>query len=118
MNESICQDLASLLASTEDMLTCPDPGLEAWQDYTVRRNQVFQRLQDLPIFTEDRIANSVALQQLITSVLEKDQALVLKIGQQLSNISQQMVELADRRRVFNAYTQDARSLRLSHHRTA
>ena len=70
------------------------------------------------MFTEDRIANSAALQQLITWVLEKDQAFALKIGQQLSNISQQMVELADRRRVFNAYTQDARSLRLSHHRTA
>ena len=118
MNELICQELAALLASTEDMLICPDPGLEAWQVYTVRRNQVFQRLQDLPMFTDDRIANSAALQQLITSVLEKDQALVLKIGQQLSNISQQMVELADRRRVFNAYNQDARSLRLSHHRTA
>ena len=118
MNDSICQDLASLFASTEDMLTCPDPGLEAWQDYTVRRNQVFQRLQDLPMFTEDRIANSAALQQLITSVLEKDEALVLKIGQQLSNISQEMVELADRRRVVNAYTLDAQSLRSYHHRTA
>lgn len=68
--------------------------------------------------TEDRVANSAAVQQLITSVLEKDQTLVQKIGQQLSNISQEMVELADRRRVVNAYALDAQSLRSYHHRTA
>ena len=70
------------------------------------------------MFTEERVANSTSLQQLITSVLEKDQTLVQKIGQQLSNISQEMVELADRRRVFNAYARHAQSLRSYHHRTA
>lgn len=70
------------------------------------------------MFTEERVAHSTSLQQLITSVLEKDQTLVQKIGQQLSNISQEMVELADRRRVFNAYARDAQSLRSYHHRTA
>jgi len=118
MNELFCQELASLLASTDDLLTSPHPSLQDWQGYTVRRNQVFQRLRELSSCTADRAANSAVVQQLIASVLEKDQILVQQIAQQLSNLSQELVELADRRKVFNAYAQDAQSLRSYHHRTA
>lgn len=118
MNELISRELASLLASTEDMLSRPDPSLAAWQGYTCRRSQVFQRLQELQMGTEDSVANCTAVRQLITSVLEIDQMLVQKIGRQLSNISQEMAKLADRRRVFNAYARDAQPQCSYHHRTA
>ncbi|MGZ8465488.1 MAG: hypothetical protein ACXWXT_08085, partial [Candidatus Binatia bacterium] len=118
MNELICQEILSLLAITEDLLNCPDPSLEVWEGYALRRNAVFQRLWDLPMCTEDIVADSPALQPLMTSVLEKDQVLVQKIGQQLSNISREMIELSDRRRVFNAYARIAQSMGSYHHRTA
>jgi hypothetical protein len=118
MNELICQEILSLLAITEDLLNCPDPSLEVWEGYALRRNAVFQRLWDLPMCTEDIVADSPALQPLVTLVLEKDQVLVQKIGQQLSNISREMIELSDRRRVFNAYARIAQSMGSYHHRTA
>ena len=118
MNELIGRELASLLASTEDILNCPDPSLAAWQGYGRRRSQVFQRLQELQMCTENSVADCTAVRQLINSVLEIDQMLVQKIGRQLSNISQEMAQLADRRRVFNAYARGAQPLCSYHHRTA
>ena len=117
MQASIDQDLASLLASTQQLLACPEPSLADWQSYMVRRNQMFQRLQGPPTFVADR-AGAESLQRLITAVLESDKLLTQKIGHHMSKIGREMVELADRRRIFNAYVLDVQALCSYHHQTA
>jgi hypothetical protein len=118
VQESIYQDLASLLANTQELLACAEPSLMAWQDYTLRRTEVFQRLRDIPTLRADSVADSTALQRLIASVLEQDEFLMRKIRQHLSIISHEMIELADRRRLFNAYVLGAQSPRSGHLHTA
>ena len=118
MAESIYKDLASLLAITEELLACPEPSLAVWQDYTVRRTQLFQRLQGMPTPMTNSVADSKALQPLIASVLEQDELVTREIRHHLSKISHEMIELADRRRLFNAYVLGVRSPRSSHLHTA
>jgi hypothetical protein len=118
VQESIYQDLASLLASTQQLLACPEPSLMVWQSYMLRRSQMFQRLQDLPNFVADRAADAESLQRLITAVLESDKLLAQKIGQHMSKIGREMVELADRRRIFNAYVLNVRPPCSYHYQTA
>ena len=109
------QDLESLLSRTQELIACAEPSLTAWQDYTEQRNQLFQRLQDLPMAAgEHRDAEPKVLQRLIAAVLEQDQLLMAKVRQQLSKISREMSDLADRRRLFNAYVVAARPPRSSH----
>jgi hypothetical protein len=115
---SIYQDLASLLASTHQLLACPEPSLAVWQNYMLRRNQMFERLQELPTVMADRGADAESLQRLITAVLESDKLLTEKIGQQMSKIGREMVELADRRRIFNAYVLNVRPPCSYHYQTA
>ena len=118
MAESIYKDLASLLAITEELLACPELSLAVWQDYTVRRTQLFQRLQGMPTPMANSVADSKALQPLIASVLEQDEFLMQEIRRHLSKISHEMNELADRRRLFNAYVLGAESRRSGHLHTA
>lgn len=112
------QYLASLLASTEELLACAEPSVADLQDYTLLRNQVFQRFQAMPTHRVDSAADSTGLQQLIISVLENDELLVQKIRHHLSKISRQMIELADGRRLFNAYVLGAQFPRSCHLHTA
>ena len=118
MQESIYHDLESLLAGTQELLACAEPSLTAWQDYNLRRNEVFQRLRDMPTLRADSVANSQGLQRLIVLVLEQDELLMQEIRRHLSKISHEMNELADRRRLFNAYVLGAPSPRSCHIHTA
>jgi hypothetical protein len=88
-----------------------------WQSYMLRRNQMFQRLQELPTFVADR-AVAESLQRLIIAVLESDKLLTQKIGHHLSKIGREMVELADRRRIFNAYVLDVQPTCSYHYQMA
>lgn len=115
MQWSIHQDLESLLSRTQTLIACTEPSLTAWQDYTEQRNRLFRRLQDLPTGAgEHRDAEPKALQRLIVAVLEQDQVLMAKVRQHLSKISRELSDLADRRRLFNAYVVAARPACSSH----
>ncbi len=114
MQQSIQQDLESLLKHTQALTACAEPSLTVWQDYTERRNQLFQRVQDLLLRSRDRVAAPQVLQRLMVAVLEQDQLLMAKVRQHLSKISHEMNELADRRRLFNAYVVAAQPPRSSH----
>ena len=116
--ESIHQDLASLLASTKELLACAEPSLAAWQGYSLRRNELFQRIGDISALRADSVDDAKALQGLMASVLEQDEFLMLKIRRDLSKISHELDELADRRRLFNAYVLAAPSPRSYHLHTA
>lgn len=118
MQQSIGQALESLLEHTQTLIACAEPSLTAWQDYTERRNQLFQRVQDLLTLGGDHVADPKALQRLMASILEQDQVLVAKVRQHLSKISHEMSELTDRRRLFNAYVLAAQPLRSWHLHTA
>ena len=118
MQDLICQDLASLLASTQELLACAEPSLTAWQGYTLRRDELFQRIGDIAARRADSVDESKARQRLIASVLEQDEFLTQKIRRHLSIISREMIELADRRRLFNAYVLGAESPRSGHLHTA
>ena len=116
--ESIYQDFAALLKSTQELLACAEPSLTAWQGYSLRRNELFQRLRDISALRADSVDDSNTLQRLIASVLEQDEFLMQKIRRHLSKISHEMNELADRRRLFNAYVLGAESPRSGHLHTA
>lgn len=116
--ESIYQDVASLIAISQELLACAEPSLTVWQGYTLRRNELFQRIRDLPALRADSGADSEGLQRLIASVLEHDEFLLQEIRRHLSKISHEMNALADRRRLFNAYVLGAETPRSGHLHTA
>lgn len=118
MQDSIHQDLASLLANTQQLLACAEPSLTAWQGYTLQRNELFQRIRDISALRADSLADAKALQRLIASVLEQDEFLTQKIRRHLSKISHELNELADRRRLFHAYVLGSLSPRSYHLHTA
>ena len=118
MQASVKQDFASLLASTQELLDCAEPSLAAWQVYAQRRNELFERIQNITAIGADSVTDSSALSQLMVSVLEQDELLAQKIRRQLSTISHEMNQLKDRRRLFNAYVLAAESPHSSHIHTA
>ena len=109
MSKAIRQELSSLLAATEELLNCPEPKLEAWEEYSRGRNELFSRLQLLPVSGGAPENSSVEIRDLMARILEKDRLLVRKIRHHLSNFSQELVSLAEARRVFKAYASNANS---------
>ena len=118
MEGSLRQELNSLLALTEELLACAEPSLSRWQHYSQSRARLFGQLQALTPLTAHSRPDAAELQQLMGLVLKKDELVVQKIRHQLSKISQQMIELADQRRVLNAYGAGVQANRSGHLQTA
>jgi hypothetical protein len=103
MPATLSGEVAELLADTRRLLDCAEPNLTDWEDYSRRRNELFQRLQDRSPAIEGIDLDFSALLQLYAAVLENDRLLVLKIRQHLSEISRELEALSDQRRLVNAY---------------
>jgi hypothetical protein len=112
------QDLAALLAATRQLLDGAEPSLTDCQDYRRERDELFQRIVEFRAICHDGVSDAETLRQLLVSVLEQDELLMREIRRQLSNISQQMIEVSDRRRLLKSYGLAAGSASSSHLHTA
>lgn len=95
--------LAEVLADSERLLATTEPGLADWQDYGRRRSELFERLQNTPAAAARSGLEADALGRLYARVLENDRLLMAKIGRHLSEISRELENLAEQRRLFKAY---------------
>lgn len=109
--DSICQELGGLLAQTQALLDCAEPTFAAWEDYSNRRNDLFDRLATLPTLFPDGEANSGEIQDLVALAFEKDRLLLQKIEHHLSNLRQEIAEASEKRRVAEVYASHAISSR-------
>ena len=104
MIDAACRELSLLLEASRTLLDCPDPSLEAWEDYQAKRNELFRRLQSLMPFKAESDLDLIKLQSLMATTLATDQLLREKIQSHLSNFRREMAAAKARRRVFTAYT--------------
>jgi hypothetical protein len=110
-NQSICQELGGLLAQTQALLECPEPTFAAWEEYSNRRNELFDRLATLPTLFPDGEENSGEIQDLVALAFEKDRLLLQKIEHCLSNLRQEIATAAEKRRVAEVYANHAAGAR-------
>lgn len=118
VQQSIYQDFASLLASTQQLLAGAEPSLADWQDYAIQRKRLFERSGDISAVCADSGENARNLRRLIAAVLEQDEFLMQEIRRHVSKIGREMTALTDRRRLFHAYVSPTRSPRSGYLRTA
>ena len=100
---SICQELGGLLAQTQALLDCAEPTFAAWEDYSNRRTDLFERLATLPTLFPDGEENSGEIQDLVGLAFEKDRMLLQKIEHQLSTLRQEIEAASEQRRVAEVY---------------
>lgn len=114
MITSLSAVLAGLLEDTQRLLAEAEPTLADWQNYSRRRNDLFQKLQNAPQAVAPGGSEREALARLYSSVLENDRRLMSKIAERLSAIGRELGSLTEQRRAIKAY--DVGSSRRTFHR--
>lgn len=99
---SVCEELGALLAKSQALLDCSEPTLDAWEEYSQMRTEIFDRLATLPMSAE-REESASELQDLVARTFETDRLLLHKIEHHLSNLRQAIAAAADRRRAAEVY---------------
>ena len=102
-SHSICQELGGLLAQTQALLDCDEPTFAAWEDYSNRRTDLFDRLATLPTLFPDGEENSGEIQDLVALAFEKDRMLLQKIEHQLSTLREEIAAASENRRIAEVY---------------
>lgn len=102
------QELKALTAATQALLDCTEPSAAMWEEYTLMRNQLFDRWQ-ADAGAVNGWADAGKLQSLLTFAQQQDAILLHKVKRQLADVSRQLAEVSESKRAVDAYARNASS---------
>lgn len=105
------QELAALTAATQALLDCTEPSAAMWEEYTLMRNQLFDRWQS-SAGGSDGWADAGKLQALLIFAQQQDAILLQKVQRQLADVCRQLGEVTENKRAVDAYTHNAANPRV------
>lgn len=100
------QELAALNAATQVLLDCTEPSAAMWEEYTLMRNQLFDRWQADAGAANGR-TDAAGLQSLLIFAQQQDAILLQKVKGQLADVCRQLAEVTENKRALDAYAQNA-----------
>jgi hypothetical protein len=101
--DRLSPQLADLVSQTRELLACPDPNVEAWQEYSRRREAIFARLGEMD-FEGSEGEEAEEVQDLLQEILQQDATVIEKLKTRLSSLQEDLTALAKARRGLRGYT--------------